>query len=726
MSLSCLELETVSLLELGTSFSRPSWSSSVGGGEWKLLCPINLNDIYYLISFFKFQILQIIATIFNLTMTNGPTMISSGTTFVNPSAAPTTTNPTNSSVGGGGGVTSDPGKHEALEDVVLMNEEERILPVHDEEITSEEDGVDVDDDEGGTNSAASKMERKILTVALVKSVVDGGKAPAAPAPPTAPLVVASTTTTTTPAFIAGTSLSTTSSDGGGSHVVDTTSVAPGGPESPRYGLRKRRRPAGADLKRLEHNQATNSGGLKRTNSNESKNLSAGAIQAIASPPITSIGGEPPESPSKKRTRSSRQQPPVSTAALSQPPVAAARSKRGQRVPAPSAVAMATTLPCASFVPNPLAFASPEPSSTVPTSTKTTKTADAAVSVSSSVPCPLLTVAAAPVTAAAVAPLPPAPVDAPAPAPMAIVSFASCTAFPQPLADDSAPFENSVGKRKVTIQESSTRNRCFSIDLDSVGLDLLPDETASGGRNRAYSFECFAFGINADEPLPPLGSGSNIGGAPVGPEHDVSVIVGRPRGDSIIFDPCSFQDGGIHEQNALERATGAIGNIIGTPSMDSLVPGVAMSGGPMLEHPGQPVLRHRDSAPITTAAVVPRAYSDDGPVPLDVQSGDGKLPPVSSYTATTTTTTMATTATTVTTTTTTTTALNSSSSLSLELLNKDGRIGIYLPDARRSRIARFHAKRASRVWRKRIKYDCRKKLADSRPRIKGRFVKRSDV
>lgn len=63
---------------------------------------------------------------------------------------------------------------------------------------------------------------------------------------------------------------------------------------------------------------------------------------------------------------------------------------------------------------------------------------------------------------------------------------------------------------------------------------------------------------------------------------------------------------------------------------------------------------------------------------------------------------------------------------MELINKGGRVGIYLPDERRARIAEFHTKRKVRIWRKRIKYDCRKKLADSRPRIKGRFVKRSDI
>jgi len=60
----------------------------------------------------------------------------------------------------------------------------------------------------------------------------------------------------------------------------------------------------------------------------------------------------------------------------------------------------------------------------------------------------------------------------------------------------------------------------------------------------------------------------------------------------------------------------------------------------------------------------------------------------------------------------------------EVYNKNGRIGIYTPAERAAIIARFQKKRKSRVWNKKIRYNCRKNLADRRLRIKGRFVKRS--
>ena len=39
------------------------------------------------------------------------------------------------------------------------------------------------------------------------------------------------------------------------------------------------------------------------------------------------------------------------------------------------------------------------------------------------------------------------------------------------------------------------------------------------------------------------------------------------------------------------------------------------------------------------------------------------------------------------------------------------------------MQRFLEKRKKRIWHKKVKYTCRKKLADNRPRVKGRFVKR---
>jgi hypothetical protein len=53
------------------------------------------------------------------------------------------------------------------------------------------------------------------------------------------------------------------------------------------------------------------------------------------------------------------------------------------------------------------------------------------------------------------------------------------------------------------------------------------------------------------------------------------------------------------------------------------------------------------------------------------------------------------------------------------------VGAYSPEARRRRIERFLEKRKRRVWTKKVKYDVRKNFADSRVRVKGRFVKKED-
>ena len=53
------------------------------------------------------------------------------------------------------------------------------------------------------------------------------------------------------------------------------------------------------------------------------------------------------------------------------------------------------------------------------------------------------------------------------------------------------------------------------------------------------------------------------------------------------------------------------------------------------------------------------------------------------------------------------------------------IGAYNPEQRKKRIERFIEKRSRRVWTKKVKYDVRKNFADSRLRVKGRFVKKED-
>ena len=50
-----------------------------------------------------------------------------------------------------------------------------------------------------------------------------------------------------------------------------------------------------------------------------------------------------------------------------------------------------------------------------------------------------------------------------------------------------------------------------------------------------------------------------------------------------------------------------------------------------------------------------------------------------------------------------------------------RIGVYTPEERAERISRFLEKRNARVWTKKVRYSCRKNLAQCRTRVKGRFV-----
>ena len=59
-------------------------------------------------------------------------------------------------------------------------------------------------------------------------------------------------------------------------------------------------------------------------------------------------------------------------------------------------------------------------------------------------------------------------------------------------------------------------------------------------------------------------------------------------------------------------------------------------------------------------------------------------------------------------------------------NQNGRIGIYTREERQCIIARFHEKKRRRVWKKKIRYHCRKNLADRRVRVKGRFVRASSM
>ncbi|KAA8549542.1 hypothetical protein F0562_001440 [Nyssa sinensis] len=60
---------------------------------------------------------------------------------------------------------------------------------------------------------------------------------------------------------------------------------------------------------------------------------------------------------------------------------------------------------------------------------------------------------------------------------------------------------------------------------------------------------------------------------------------------------------------------------------------------------------------------------------------------------------------------------------IESMNKACR---YSPEEKKEKIERYRSKRNQRNFNKKIKYACRKTLADSRPRIRGRFARNDEI
>lgn len=54
------------------------------------------------------------------------------------------------------------------------------------------------------------------------------------------------------------------------------------------------------------------------------------------------------------------------------------------------------------------------------------------------------------------------------------------------------------------------------------------------------------------------------------------------------------------------------------------------------------------------------------------------------------------------------------------------IGVISRLERKAKVSRYLQKKKRRIWRKKINYDCRKKVADNRLRVKGKFVTREQA
>eukprot|EP00588_Corethron_pennatum_P012685 CAMPEP_0194267046 /NCGR_PEP_ID=MMETSP0169-20130528/1723_1 /TAXON_ID=218684 /ORGANISM="Corethron pennatum, Strain L29A3" /LENGTH=375 /DNA_ID=CAMNT_0039007847 /DNA_START=344 /DNA_END=1471 /DNA_ORIENTATION=+ len=300
---------------------------------------------------------------------------------------------------------------------------------------------------------------------------------------------------------------------------------------------------------------------------------------------------------------------------------------------------------------------------------------------------------------------------------------------------------------LNVVSTTVRTNPESTDIDDYERSALDFQI----RDRGISFEFFSLG-NDDDPfiLPPekdhKSNGLNLKFIPQ-PTTSMKVTradsitsLKRPRGDSIIFDPTCFSDGGILEQKTISQCVSMTPvsysfdemALMNSPGFsDQAVSVDKLSSPPCYENSPSDVKSKisvaksypRSSVEVKPSIMKPRItiriprLTASAPISSADHKNSGSSQSCSA-------------------------SNNSSHTSNMPLSNgipcssvavssvqsvqKETKIGAYTPADRKARIAKFHSKRKSRIWRKRIKYDCRKKLADSRPRIKGRFVKRSDM